>query len=53
MATFTILFGIAPKLRNMHFITDVVVITTLSCMSIDLNADGLVLIVFIRKLVSN
>ena len=53
MATFTILFGIAPKLRNMHFITDVVVITTLSCLSIDLNADGPVLIVFSHKLVSN
>ena len=52
MATFTILFGIAPKLRNMHFVSDVV-ISTLSCMSIDLNADDLVLIVFSRKLVSN
>ena len=52
MATFTILFGIAPKLRNMHFVTDVVVITTLSCL-FDLNADGHVLIVFSHKLVSN
>ena len=51
-ATFTIFFGIAPKLRNMHFVTDVV-ITTLSCLSIDLNADGPVLIVFSHKLVSN
>ena len=53
LATFTILFGIAPKLRNMHFVTDVVVNTTLSCISIDLNADDLVLIVFSHKLVSN
>ena len=52
MANFTILFRIAPKLRNMHFITDVVVITTLSCLSFDLNADGCVLIVFSHKLVS-
>ena len=52
VATFTILFGIAPKLRNMHFVTDVVVITTLSCL-FDLNADGHVLIVFSHKLVSN
>ena len=52
MATFTILFGIAPKLRNMHFVIDIVVITTLSCLSIDLNADGPVLIVFSHKLVS-
>ena len=48
----TILFGIAPKLRNMHFVTYVVVITTLSCL-FDLNADGRVLIVFSHKLVSN
>ena len=53
LANFTILFRIAPKLRNMHFVTDVVVITTLSCLSIDLNADGPVLIVFSHKLVSN
>ena len=52
LATFTILFGIAPKLRNMHFVTDVVVITTLSCLSFHLNADGHVLIVFSHKLVS-
>ena len=30
----------------MHFVTDVVVITTLSCLSIDLNVDAPVLIVF-------
>ena len=50
--TFTILFGIAPKLRNMHFVTDVVVITTF-IMSIDLNADAPVLTVFSHKLVLN
>ena len=39
LATFTILFGKAPKLRNIHFITDFVVITTF-IMSPDLNADA-------------
>ena len=53
LATFTILFWIAPKLRNIHFVTDVVVITMLSCQSFDLNADGHVLIVLSHKLVSN
>ena len=52
LATFTILFRIAPKLRTMHFVTDFVVITTF-IMSIDLNADALVLTVFSHKLVSN
>ena len=39
LATFTVFFGIAPKLRNMHFATDFVVITTF-IMSADLNADA-------------
>ena len=53
LVTFTTPFGIAPKLRNMHFVTDIVVITTLSCLSIDLNADAPLLKVFSHKLVSN
>ena len=52
LATFTILFRIAPKLRNMHFIIDFVVITTF-IMSTDLNADAPVMTVFSHKLVSN